>query len=93
MTAIGPGSIVVCVNAKTPHNQNAMPLREGCRYVVSCVVQRSFSEGFELRGVSGWCNECQREHTFHVNRFRPIDDSDSAIFRSIIAPVKDKVDA
>lgn len=81
MTDIGPGDIVVCVDAVTTHNPSRMPLQEGQRYQVERIARSGL--GLFINCL-GWCNECQRRHSFYVSRFRPLHKSDSEIFHKMI---------
>ena len=102
MTAIGPGSIVVCVDAKDIERYD--PLCEGARYVVRDICRhhpniapRTYPTGstcgIYLRGIRGQKQEYGHEACCAIERFRPIDDRDSAIFTQIIERTPEKVDA
>jgi hypothetical protein len=93
MSAIGPGSIVVCVNASDiRHNA---PLNKGARYVVREIVpghhMRTGERGtsVKLRGIYNGATDSG----YAIERFRPIDERDAEIFERMIAVEKQKVRA
>ena len=99
-SAIGPGSIIVCVDAsRIPRGYTQ--LIEGARYLVRAVVHdlclmppSNSRDGVLLRGIQHEPDRNNgKEPAYHLYRFRPIDDSDSEIFRSMVSDTKQKVSA
>lgn len=94
---IGPGSVVVCVDAsgleiykerifKGSRYRIRSIRRDGCCRCPGRTACDSFIlYGFYERNVFG------AEYTYCPRRFRPIDDGDAAIFRAMIAPIKQRV--
>lgn len=98
MTAIGPGSVVVCVDASNMP-PDMFPLRKGARYIVRRLYHDATffgpgvphdEPGIALEGIDNR-NPTGGENLYRLSRFRPIDDSDSQIFRDILADTDERV--
>lgn len=93
-SAIGPGSVVVCVDASNLDlREGDHQIYEGHRYVVREIVEAYGQRGVTLRGVHNTRGIILTERAYKIERFRPIDDSDSQIFTDIIARTDEKAPA
>lgn len=104
MTAIGPGSLVRCVD-DIPLDGDPKMLEAGCIYEVACITPKCCAgqeDGYILRGVVEpvvlfECPCCGHREIakigFLASRFTPIDDSAIDIFRRLAEPLKDKAAA
>lgn len=85
MDDIGPGDIVVCVNTNDLDGRCA--LLEGGRYIVRSVfvgwTKYGRTPGVRFRGIINGPGS-NGEGGYRLDRFRPINESDSEIFREMI---------
>lgn len=92
MNDIGPGDIVICVDVRGLRPE-VVPLTKGARYVVRQVFRKTRqypslkpgNGGVRLRGITNLPPEDYPiEPVYCLFRFRPINESDSEIFREMI---------
>lgn len=86
MSAVGPGSLVRCVEPTPPNSREPDLFARGGIYTVHSVHPNGGLILVEVPIPKGWSS-------FHEDRFIPIDDGAIDIFRRIAAPKKDKVQA
>lgn len=95
MTDIGPGDIVICIDAN-PDRSACAPLTEGARYRIRFADDARHNGGLEpgvwLEGIISRMGPFGREVFYRASRFRPLRKSDSEIFREMIKiPEREKV--
>lgn len=90
MTDIGPGDIVICVDAIASGPGRKTTLVEGSRYVVEQIFPSGMTPhgpctALTLRGIRNPKHvRYAREAGYDIQRFRPLRKSDSEIFREMI---------